>query len=88
MRQHSLVTALLITGCLSFLPALIQAQPHYDLAFKQQKPPKPAKPSKPPKPNKGAPFDGSLSLFIAVGALYTAKKAYDKMKMETLNQPS
>jgi len=82
MRQSSLVTALLITGCLGFSPGLVQAQQvHRNMAFKPNKPPKPPKP-----PNKGAPFDGGLSFLIAAGALYTAKKAHDKMKMETLNQ--
>jgi len=82
MKQSSLVTALLIAGCFGLLPVLVQAQLGRHMTFQQQKP----KPPKPPKPNKGAPFDGGLSLLIAAGAVYTAKKAHDKMKMERLSQ--
>ena len=43
-------------------------------------PPKPV----PPKPgHHGAPFDGGISLLIAAGAAYGAKKAYNKRKAET-----
>ncbi len=80
MTQKSLLATLLIVGCFSFLPGMVQAQGERGRALKNI-----PKPTKSPMPNKGAPFDGGISFLIAAGAVYTVKKAYEKKKKEALN---
>jgi hypothetical protein len=40
-----------------------------------------------PDPDPSIPFDGGLSLVIAAGVAYAAKKGYDKRKKTTSNEP-
>jgi hypothetical protein len=39
----------------------------------------------PPPPNTNIPFDGGLSLIIAAGVAYAAKKGYDKKNNQKQN---
>jgi len=79
MIQKSLLATLLIVGCFGFLTSRVQAQDELRAKVMREKP-------KLPKHDKGAPFDGGISLLIAAGAVYTAKKAHEKRKRETANQ--
>lgn len=68
MRIKALFPTLLILGLFTCLPILLNAQ------FDDPDPDPPAT---------SVPFDGGLSLLIAAGAGYAAKKAYDKRKKDS-----
>lgn len=46
----------------------------------------PGGPGGPPDPS--VPFDGGLSLVVAAGIAYAAKKGYDKRKKERAEEPT
>lgn len=39
-------------------------------------------------PDRQVPFDGGISLVVAAGIAYAAKKGYDKRKKSNKNEPS
>ncbi len=68
MKIKSLLTACVMAGALIYLPATLIAQDMPDDPGID--------------PDTEVPFDGGLSLLVAAGVAYGAKKAYDKNKKD------